>query len=161
MLTAAVVTALLSGFAAAPEGCLHVSSPVQTGQTAPRAPIDQEDQDKLTPLMRASARGDLQAVKALLGKGANPDVQSSVQNVTALMFASYFGHAEVVHALIAKGARVDLKDSIGAAPIDWAAVGGHDEIVKVFEDRRVPLNPFLNMGNMPFWLMDLAAGKRQ
>jgi ankyrin repeat protein len=157
MLTAAVVAALLSWSWAVPGSRPVAIGTAEARQNTPRGPIDQEDQDKLTPLMRASARGDLQAVKSLLEKGADPDVQSSAQNVTALMFASYFGHIDVVRALVAKGAKVDLKDSIGAAPIDWAAVGGHDEIVKVFEDRRVPLNPFLNMGNMPFWLMDLAA----
>jgi ankyrin repeat protein len=157
MVTAAGVTALLVLPLAPSESRALEIWTFETVQTTPRGPLDYEDQDKLTPLMRASDRGNLQAVKALLGKGANPDVQSSAQNVTALMFASYFGHTEVVRALVAKGAKVDLKDSIGAAPIDWAAVGGHDEIVKIFAERRVPLNPFLNMGSMPLWLMDLAA----
>ncbi len=163
MVTAVLVTALLLWSALVPGNRpIGISSltfaAVQAGASVP---IDREDQDKLTQLMRASAKGDLRMVNALLEKGANPNVQSSAENVTALMFASYFGYTDVVKALVAKGAKVDLKDSIGAGPIDWAAVGGHNEIVKMFADQRVPLNPFLAIGNMPLWLMDQAAEKRK
>jgi ankyrin repeat protein len=132
-------------------GCLFVAQ-------APAA-IDAEDADKLTPLMRASARGDVKAVTALLGKGADPNARSSDTNITPLMFAAYFGHSPVIKALVAKGARIELKDAFGAGAVDWAAVGGHDALESMLTGPSVSLNPFLNMGTLPLTLMDKAAGK--
>jgi serine/threonine-protein phosphatase 6 regulatory ankyrin repeat subunit B len=132
-------------------GCLFVAQ-------APAA-IDTEDADHLTPLMRASARGDLKAVVALLDKGANPNARSTDTNVTPLMFAAHFGHTAVIKALLAKGARIELKDTTGAGAVDWAAVGGHDELESMLTGPNVSLNPFLNMGLLPLALMDKAAGK--
>src|SRR5262245_55537434 len=66
------------------------------GAVQPASAINREDADKLTVLMRASAKGDLKAVNALLTKGADPNAQSSQQGITALMCASYFGHLDVV-----------------------------------------------------------------
>ena len=67
-----VVTALLLAAIVAGNGALDISTTSVATQSATPAPIDEEDQDKLTPLMRASARGDLPAVKALLDKRAGP-----------------------------------------------------------------------------------------
>ncbi len=130
-------------------------------RVAAQAAIDAEDQDQLTQLMRASAKGDLKAVSALLAKGADPNVQNAVQRVTALMFASYFGHTPVVNALVAKGANVALKDALGAGAVDWAILGDHAALAKVFTDKGARDNPFLTLGSMPFWLMDKAAGTRE
>jgi ankyrin repeat protein len=127
--------------------------------TQTTAAIDAEDADKLTPLMRASARGDVKAVTALLEKGANPNVRSSDTNITPLMFAAYFGHTAVIKTLIARGARIELKDTFGAGAVDWAAVGGHDEVEGLLTAPNVSLNPFLNLAVLPLTLMDKAAGK--
>ena len=129
-------------------------------QGAP-APVDREDQDALTPLMRASATGDLAALNALLGKGADPNARNSTQRITALMCAAFFGRVEVVKALIAKGARIELKDANGAAAVDWAAQDNHVELEETLTGPTVALNPFLNTGNMAFWLMDKAAATPQ
>jgi ankyrin repeat protein len=125
-----------------------------------RHPLPQaSDPDGLTPLMRAAARGDLAQVNALLGKGSEPDASTPAQRVTALMCAAYFGHAAVVKALLANGARVELKDAQGAAAVDWAALGDHPELEKSLTGPGAALNPFLNTGIMPIWLMDKAAGQ--
>jgi ankyrin repeat protein len=128
-------------------------------QQAPTSGLDQEDQDKLTPLMRAAARSDLKDVNALLAKGANPNVRSSEQNITALMFAAYFGHVDVIKALVARGAQIELKDAAGAAAADWAAVGGHADLEPMLTGKGVSLNPFLNIGALPLAFMDRAKGK--
>ena len=117
------------------------------------------DADGLTPLMRAAARGDLAQVTALLGKGSDPDASTPAQRVTALMCAAYFGHTPVIKALLGKGAKMELKDAQGAAAVDWAALGDHAELEKTLTGPNVSLNPFLNTGIMPIWLMDKAAGK--
>jgi len=117
------------------------------------------DPDGLTPLMRSAARGDLAQANALLGQGADPNASTPAQRVTALMCAAYFGHAPVIKALLAKGARLELKDAQGAAAVDWGALGDHPELEKILTGPGAALNPFLNTGIMPIWLMDKAAGQ--
>ena len=119
----------------------------------------QEDPDGITPLMRAAARGQAGELNGLLAKGADVDARTTEQRVTALMFAAYFGHADAVKALLTKGARLNLKDAQGAAAVDWASLGGHPELEKSLTGPGAALNPFLNTGQMPIWLMDKAAGK--
>jgi ankyrin repeat protein len=122
--------------------------------------INQEDAQQLTPLIRAAARGNLQEVDALLGKGADPNVQSSHQGITALMCAAYFGHLEVVKALVAKGARLNQKDRNGGGAVDWAVAGERDDVDQWLESKGATINPFLNLFSFPVAFMDLAAGKK-
>jgi ankyrin repeat protein len=119
-----------------------------------------DDPDGLTPLMRAAARGDLAQVNALLAKGADPNASTPAQRVTALMCAAYFGHGPVIKALLGKGARLELKDAQGAAAVDWSALADHTELEKMLTGPGAALNPFLNPGIMPIWLMDKAAGQQ-
>jgi ankyrin repeat protein len=125
-----------------------------------KSALDQEDAQKLTPLIRASAQGDLKEVNVLLGKGADPNVQSSQQGVSALMCAAYFGHLEIVKALVAKGARLDMKDRNGGGAVDWAVAGERDDVDKWLESKGATINPFLNLFSFPVAFMDLAAGKK-
>jgi ankyrin repeat protein len=127
---------------------------------AAQAPaVDAPNADGLTALMRASARGDTRQIAALLSKGADADLQAAGTRVTALMCAGYFGHVEAVKALLAKGAKADLKDASGASAADWAIVGSQDAATDVLTKAGSQLNKFLNVGVMPFSLMDKAAGK--
>ena len=122
--------------------------------------LDKEDGQQLTSLMRAAAAGDLKQVTALLGKGADPNVQSSANGVTALMCAAYFGHLEVVQALVNKGSRLDQKDRNGGGAVDWAVAGDREQVDAWLESRGATINPFLNLFSFPVAFMDLAAGKK-
>ncbi len=117
------------------------------------------DADGLTPLMRAAARGDAAQVTTLLGGGADPNSAHAEVRVTPLMFAAYSGHEAVVQLLLDKGARPNLKDAAGASAADWAAQNGHQAIAERLTKAGAQLNPFLNIGVLPFALMDKAAGK--
>jgi ankyrin repeat protein len=150
MVIVAVAFAVLSLAATdAPGRAVELAGRAATGQA--------EDPDGLTPLMRAAARGDLAQVNGLLAKGADPNAGTTPQRVTALMCAAYFGHTAVIKALLGKGARLELKDAQGAAPVDWAALGDHTDLEKMLTGPGAALNPFLNTGTMPIWLMDKAA----
>jgi ankyrin repeat protein len=127
-------------------------------QAAPT--INKEDAQQLTPLIRAAAKGNLQEVNGLLGKGADPNVQSSHQGITALMCAAYFGHLEVVKALVAKGAKLDQKDRNGGGAVDWAVAGERDDVDQWLASKGATINPFLNLFSFPVAFMDLAAGKK-
>jgi ankyrin repeat protein len=125
----------------------------------PPAPVDAPDGDGMTALMRAAARADAAAVSVLLAKGADVDRQAEGTRLSALMCAAYFGHAEMVKTLLARGAKPDLKDATGASAADWASAGSHGAVTDALTKAGAQLNPFLNLGVMPFALMDKAAGK--
>lgn len=117
------------------------------------------DGDGLTPLMRASARGDVAQVTALLAGGAEVDLAHAELRITPMMFAAYGGHDAVVQLLLGKGARPNFKDAAGASGADWASQGGHEAIADRLVKAGAQMNPFLNAGILPFGLMDKAVGK--
>lgn len=75
------------------------------------------------------------------------------------MFAAHFGHDAVVRLLLEKGASANLKDAVGASAADWASAASHDGTAALLQKAGAQLNPFLNVGVLPFALMDKAAGK--
>ena len=117
------------------------------------------DTNGLTPLMRAAARGDAAQVTTLVAAGADVNLAHAEVRLTPVMFAAYFGHDAVVQLLLEKGARANAKDGAGASAVDWAAQGGHQAVAARLTKAGGQLNPFLNVGALPFGLMDLAAGK--
>lgn len=117
------------------------------------------DADGLTALMRAAARGDAAQVTTLLAAGVDVNATHAELRLSPLMFASYFGHDAVVQLLLEKGAGVNMKDAVGASAADWASQAGHQAMAGRLTKAGAQLNPFLNVGVMPFGLMDKAAGK--
>ena len=89
-------------------------------------------------LMQACARGDVEAVKQLLGNGADATLAAAsgqFEGCTAIMRASAVGHAAVVQALVAAGAPVDHVASTGQCT-GWnalmlAGAAGHVEAASV------------------------------
>ena len=118
------------------------------------------DADGLTRLMRAAARGDAGAVTALVAAGADVNGLHADFRVSALMFAAYFGRDAVVRVLLEKGARANQKDAAGASAADWATAGDRAATTDLLTKAGAQLNPFLNVGVMPFALMDKAAAPR-
>lgn len=125
----------------------------------PPAAVDKPDADGLTPLMRAAARADAAAMSALLAVGADVNYQTEGTRLSALMCAAYFGHTAIVETLLGRGAKPDLKDAVGASAADWASTGSEAATSDLLAKAGSQLNPFLNLGVMPFALMDKAAGK--
>ena len=62
--------------------------------------------------------------------------------------------------LLARGAKPDLKDATGASAADWAGAGSRDAAGDVLAKAGSQLNPFLNVGVMPFALMDKAGAAK-
>ncbi|KAF1816294.1 hypothetical protein P152DRAFT_470330 [Eremomyces bilateralis CBS 781.70] len=58
-----------------------------------------------------------------------------------LMVESYFGHEGIVKVLLEAKADVDSKDDDGRTPLWWAAVNGHERIVKLLESFSVTRPP--------------------
>ena len=62
-----------------------------------------------TALHRAAARGQVQAVRLLLERGANVNAGDD-EGTTPLILASYRGHVEVARLLLERGAAVDAQE---------------------------------------------------
>jgi len=56
---------------------------------------------------------------------------------TGLRGAAFFGIMEIVVALLAmKGGDINATDNMGRTALAWAAVGGHEDAVKVLLQRK-------------------------
>jgi len=86
----------------------------------------------LTPLQRAANKGDINAVKALLDKGA--DVNEWKYG-SALMAASDQSNTDVVKLLIDRGADVNAMSQGGSSALGIAAELGHADIVEILIDK--------------------------
>jgi len=83
----------------------------------------------------ATRKGDVQAVAALLDKGA--DVNAKFRyGQTALFKAAERGHVEVVKLLLARGADVTVKDTFYQTnAMTWALDGKHVEVVRAILEK--------------------------
>jgi uncharacterized protein len=87
-----------------------------------------------TPLKIATVRGDVDAVRVLLGAGA--DVDAIVEDdCTALWYAAAFDQPEIVRVLLDHGASLDTRNSLsGDTPGEAAQRRGLTEVLKVFDE---------------------------
>ncbi len=86
-------------------------------------------------LWAAARKGDVAAVKALLGKGVGVNTRFRY-DTTALWWAAWKGHTEVVRVLLAHGADVNVKEaSFGMTPLGSAAFQGSAEIIRMLLEK--------------------------
>ena len=78
----------------------------------------------------AIARGDVVAVRDLLGRGSDIDARDR-HGQTGLMRAAHAGHRDVVATLLAHGARLDVTAKFGLSALMLAVVAGHTEIARL------------------------------
>jgi ankyrin repeat protein len=83
-----------------------------------------------TALMTAARTGRMEAVNALLARGADIHAKEKKQGQTALMWAAAEGHAEVVAALVKAGADFQTRVSSGFTPLLFAVREGRLGVVK-------------------------------
>lgn len=94
---------------------------------------DAKNKDGYTALMLAASEGHAKIVKALLDRGAAPNVKSTGQGHgrTALMYTVSNGHIECSKVLIASGADVDIKDNDARTALFSTIPGGYIELAKM------------------------------
>jgi hypothetical protein len=89
------------------------------------------DGNKWTGLHEASRYGQLEAVKALLAAGADPNVPHSQNGFTPMVVATFEkGHTEIVRALLQGGAAPSLQDKYGWTVLHKVAGTGDVDAVE-------------------------------
>ena len=81
-------------------------------------------EERITPLMAASARNELSIVKEFIAAGCSIDAQSATGE-TALMLAAAKGYFQIVYCLVVEKANPSLTDSKGKTALDHAREGGN------------------------------------
>jgi len=93
------------------------------------AASDAGGRDDDADLVGASARGDLESVRQLIGRGVDVDSRDA-QGRTAVTAAVYADDLELVQALIEAGADVDIQDDMRANALLATGETGNVEILR-------------------------------
>jgi ankyrin repeat protein len=102
---------------------------------APDVDLEAKASNGDNALMIASYQGNLQAVRALIEKGA----QVNRSGWTALHYAAAGGHDEIVKVLLKHSAYIDAESPNKTTPLMMAARGGHIMTVKLLLDEGADL----------------------
>ena len=86
-----------------------------------------------TALMAAVVKGNVDIVRALLKKGADPDVLDK-SKVTALLFATMFKNTEIVELLVKANADKSIKDIRGYTALDYAKMIKDEKLLQLLKD---------------------------
>ena len=98
------------------------------------AELDAKDTNGRTALMYASSGPFAETVEYLLEKGADANVQGTLEGFTPLMTAAAEGQAAVVRLLLVHGADPALRDSDGDTARSFAQQNGHDAVVELLDN---------------------------
>ncbi|MBR4682649.1 MAG: ankyrin repeat domain-containing protein [Elusimicrobiaceae bacterium] len=93
-----------------------------------------------TALMWACDRGNTDAVKILLSKGANPEIKALDNGDTALIIATKKDNTEIVKLLLGNHAAVNTQNQEGFSPLALAAEGNNMEAVKLLLAKGADVN---------------------
>ena len=91
------------------------------------------------PLVDASARGDLTAVRALIGKKIDVNAPR-IDGMTALHAAVHADRLDIADALLRAGAKAAAADRYGVTPLYLAAVNGNADLIRRLLDAGVDPN---------------------
>ena len=105
----------------------------------------------LTPLNAAALRGDVDAMRLLIDKGAHVDAKNGA-GATALMGAARNGSGGAVQLLLESGADARARTKLGETALGNAAGAGSAEAVKLLLDRGADVNSRNDRGYSPLML---------
>lgn len=77
------------------------------------------DQEGVTPLYCAAARGQAAVVRLLLQHGADPNAPCCYSRLTPVHGAAQWGHAEIMDMLLRAGGDLEAKDYHNRTPLDY------------------------------------------
>jgi ankyrin repeat protein len=112
------------------------------------------------PIAEAAARGDREAVRALLKKGIDVN-EAQGDGSTALHWAAIKGDAEMAQMLIFAGANVRATTRIGAyTPLYLAAKGGYSDVVAALLAAGADAKALTSNGTTPLMIAAAAGDTR-
>jgi ankyrin repeat protein len=95
-----------------------------------------------SPLVFASMTGDLENVRLLLKRGAEPSAEALSEAVT-------FGYPEVLKSLIEAGADATITEGSGINLVHWATITNRPEVIPVLLDAKADINATDEFGFTP------------
>lgn len=111
-----------------------MSSATPPAHAAPTAPTTTPVAHALdADLIAAVTKGDLDATRDLLARGADPNAKdTSFLKGTALTTAStnYSGNVDIVQALVEAGADLEGQNGEGETPLTLAVMGSHADLIR-------------------------------
>jgi len=82
-------------------------------------------------LAEFAGAGEVDRVRALLEKGADPNEADAEMKTTALHLAADRGNLELTQMLISAGAKVNAQDINGDTPLHNACLCGHKDVISL------------------------------
>ena len=92
------------------------------------AEFDTSASDGSTPLLTAAQKGKVEAVKLLLGKGADNSAKDKATQRTMLHFAAIHGYGNIARLLIENGLDIHMQDKFGKTSLDYAELHGNRKV---------------------------------
>uniref|UniRef100_A0A8C9PKM0 Regulatory factor X associated ankyrin containing protein n=1 Tax=Spermophilus dauricus TaxID=99837 RepID=A0A8C9PKM0_SPEDA len=114
--------------------------------------INKPDERGFTPLIWASAFGEIETVRFLLEWGADPHILAK-ERESALSLASMGGYTDIVGLLLERDVDINIYDWNGGTPLLYAVRGNHVKCVEALLARGADLTTEADSGYTP---MDLA-----
>ncbi|XP_048198604.1 DNA-binding protein RFXANK isoform X3 [Perognathus longimembris pacificus] len=114
--------------------------------------INKPDERGFTPLIWASAFGEIETVRFLLEWGADPHILAK-ERESALSLASMGGYTDIVALLLNYDVDINIFDWNGGTPLLYAVRGNHVKCVEALLARGADLTTEADSGYTP---MDLA-----
>uniref|UniRef100_K7GI47 Regulatory factor X associated ankyrin containing protein n=1 Tax=Pelodiscus sinensis TaxID=13735 RepID=K7GI47_PELSI len=114
--------------------------------------VNKPDERGFTPLIWASAFGEIETVRHLLDWGADPHVLAK-ERESALSLASTGGYTDIVIMLLERDVDINIYDWNGGTPLLYAVRGNHVKCVEALLARGADLTTEADSGYTP---MDLA-----
>ncbi|MEM7383138.1 MAG: ankyrin repeat domain-containing protein [Bacteroidota bacterium] len=113
------------------------------------ADINTRNDHDATPLYIAAYNGCLEAVRYLVGVGANIEAKESTIGATPLSGAAQEGHLAVVQYLVEQKAEIEAKSHIGSTPLWAAAHEGKLDVVKYLVEQGAEIEVRSDGGIIP------------
>lgn len=111
-----------------------------------------------SPIAEAAMKGDIAAVRALLGSKVDVNAPQG-DGSTALHWAAYNGNTEMVRLLLASGANVTMKTRLaGLTPLMMAARIGNADVIQLLVDAKADVAAPNANGTTPL-MLTAASGK--
>ena len=118
---------------------LGARAPLAAAGFALLLPAPARAAEPAAPLVDASARGDLTAVRALIGKKVDVNAPR-IDGMTALHAAVHADRLDIADALLRAGAKATAVDRYGVTPLYLAAVNGNADMIRRLLDAGVDPN---------------------